>query len=236
MHTDTHTHTRTRTHTRTHTCTAARACPGIKTILGTNFFSASSELQDSDGYIYSEFRPIIRLFDSQWSARNNLTRTSIPSIRTHALNAHWRHINTLALTHTGCAEQMSAAPMSVLNCNGPCQIKGKVFYVLRQTQLIFHQAWIHRPHWSSANLLVCVCVHVYECMCVSTFIRYLAYLIMCGLIAFDQPRMFHNHVLIAVAHTQIIVKHTHAETFVLCESGWKTSRGAWVAESFFRGR
>lgn len=50
------------------------------------------------------------------------------------------HTVTKPLIYTQSAAQMTEAPMSVLNCNGPCQIKGKVFYVLRQTQLIFHQA------------------------------------------------------------------------------------------------
>lgn len=80
------------------------------------------------------------------------------------------HSNTLTVPH-----RMSEAPVSVLNCNGPCQIKGKgfFFYVLRQTQLIFHQPWIHRPHWTTANSSALVCaqmgVCVYTCVrgCIS---------------------------------------------------------------------
>lgn len=58
---------------------------------------------------------------------------------THTYENIVDQMRKLTLAHF--AAQMSEAPMSVLDCNGPCQIKGKgFFYVLRQTQLILHQA------------------------------------------------------------------------------------------------
>ena len=119
---------------------------GMKAILGA--FSFPQPLQSSKiqmVWVYSGFRLIIPLFDSLCSARNNFHTVSGSSYVCKA-QMHCMHVErctkTLmhALKHAHCAVQMSEAPMSVLNCNGPYQIKGKVLYVLRQTQLIFHQA------------------------------------------------------------------------------------------------
>lgn len=135
-------------------------------------------------------------------------------MRTHA------HTHPLKQTHR--AVQMSEAPMSVLNCNGPCQIKGKVFYVLRQTQLIFHQPWIHGPHWTAAKSSVWPCskvwARVWACVeCASTFIRYLE----CVVISL--------YCICSIIESMRTHVSTHKN--LLCESGWRTSRGCRSTES-----
>lgn len=135
-------------------------------------------------------------------------------------------MRTCARTHplkqTHRAAQMSEAPLSVLNCNGPCQIKGKVFYVLRQTQLIFHQPWIHGPHWTAANSSVWLCSKVCLRVCTrvdraSTFIRNLGCVVISLYCIFSIIEGTRAHV------------RTHKN--LLCESGWRTSRGCWSTDS-----
>ena len=106
------------------------------------------------------------------SARNSFTVTILYQdakclYSTVELHANTHTLNTPTQTHSSPCKWVKL-PCQYWTVMARVRLRGRFFYVLRQTQLIFHQAWIHRPHWTYANSSVCV--YVRKCVCVRSHV------------------------------------------------------------------
>lgn len=155
-------------------------------------------------------------FDSLWSARNNFRLTSRIFICLHniaALHTYENAVNQMqSLTRARFPVQMSEAPMSVLNCNGPCQIKRKAFFLCPPSDSINTPSGMNSQATLDLSQIirVCVCRHSIDIsgLCYNTY--------------------YNNHPFCSFSSK--IKESAHIYEACLCQSGWETSRRIFCAK------